>query len=389
MSEITEYLAGYVTAEVRAPYPEQFLGLCAANDIDFWDVHKLDEFTIRLNMREHGFERAKKLPGSFEVRAAQKRGFPFFLRKFKKRYALLATLALCLLGIFTMSRFIWHIEVSGNENVGTGEIITALREMGVKVGCLASGVKSYNIRNRILVEIPELIWLTVNVHGSRAEVIVRERIEKPEITPIDAPADVIAGKGGIIMEMRVLAGTPKVSVGQTAARGDMLVSGTLTNTLLEERFVRAIAEVKARTWYTLKAVIPMTVTEKVYTGAEKTRRSLIFGETRINLYFDSSNSFASCDKIITVKQGDLFGLMVLPVTLVTERESEFRPAPRRLKEAEAKKLLRDGLAAELMKLIDGKINKIDIEYKEEDGLMTAVLRAECLEDIAVARAISP
>ena len=63
-----------------------------------------------------------------------------------------------------------------------------------------------------------------------------------------------------------------------------------------------MGEVYGRTWYSLGCKVPLTVMKKVYTGEEITRRAILFGKKRVNLYIDSRNPGDTCDKIISWKK---------------------------------------------------------------------------------------
>ena len=58
------------------------------------------------------------------------------------------------------------------------EILRALEQNGVGIGTFSFSLDPEGLRNRVLLEIPELSWLTVNVSGCRATVQVRERVKK-------------------------------------------------------------------------------------------------------------------------------------------------------------------------------------------------------------------
>ena len=82
-----------------------------------------------------------------------------------KRSACLPLLLTAVL-LLLSSLFIWEINVEGNEKLTTGEILRALEECGVKTGTFWPGLDTDEIRCRMLLRLPELGWMTVNVHGS-------------------------------------------------------------------------------------------------------------------------------------------------------------------------------------------------------------------------------
>ena len=58
----------------------------------------------------------------------------------------------------------------------------------------------------MLLEIPELLWITVNVSGCRAYVEVRERVEAPEPVDEREPTNVVARRDGLILDIQAMDG---------------------------------------------------------------------------------------------------------------------------------------------------------------------------------------
>jgi similar to stage IV sporulation protein len=111
---------------------------------------------------------------------------PYFLWRFRKRYILLIGAAAVFIAVWAMSLFIWEIDVHGNEKVSKQQILSVLGDMGVGIGSFGPTIVSEAISNDILLKIPELAWIAVNVYGSHADILVRERIEKARLLDKDA-----------------------------------------------------------------------------------------------------------------------------------------------------------------------------------------------------------
>ncbi len=105
-----------------------------------------------------------------------------------------------MLAVLTSSLFIWRIDVTGNETLTTGQILRCLDECGVRPGTYWPALSNDLVRNDMVLRLPELRWLTVNVHGSCAEVIVREKEPLPDITPDDTPVSIYASATGVILQ---------------------------------------------------------------------------------------------------------------------------------------------------------------------------------------------
>jgi len=246
------------------------------------------------------------------------------------------------------------------------------------------------LRNEVLLKLEKLSWITVNVTGSRATVIVRERIPLPEMFPEGVATAVYATGSGVVDQMMIWEGVPLVAVGDTVVIGQDLVSGRMDSIASGTRFVRADAQIYARTWYTLSMSIPLDFSEKTYTGSVSTKSTIFFGQSRINLFFDSRISYRSYDKIIEQSGFALPGGLLLPIRLERRIYTEYELISARLDEMRAAVELQERLLARLNVLIGpwGQILATSFSMEVAEGLVTVCLEAECLEQIAAIRRLS-
>ncbi len=387
MEKLTNLLRGCAVVEVRGANPALFLNQCAGAGIPFWDVETVDEFTLRVHVYKADCRRLEAVAGRAQCsqRVVRRRGAPYILRRLRRRYVLLAGLLAFLLAIGWSSLYIWEIEVTGNETVSDTEILRVLEECGVGVGSFWPAFTSDNIRSQVLLRLPELQWMTVNVFGSRAEVIVREAIPMPEIVDEDAPVNIVAEKTGLIQNVEAYRGEEAVEPGEMVLPGEVLVRGAVGSTFSATRILHARGEVMARTWYTLTASASLTVQEKVYTGEETHRFALLLGETRINFYQNGGISDMYCDKMIETSRLSLAGIFVLPVgyTWETCRVYELVETARPEEEVrtELEILLMEALTAEIGE--SGSVTEFSYSAARDGDKLTVTLHAECLEDIGV------
>ena len=377
---------GIVRVEVECKYPERFINLCAANGLEFWGVSVDENGTVGLFLRERGYKRLAELSSKhgFTVRHVSKTGAPSMWRRVRKRYILIAGVILALILTRMLSLFVWDISVYGNESVPVAEILRTLNRHGFKYGTFTPSVRSEELADKMLLDIPELSWFAVNLSGSRAEVMVRERIPTPKIINVKTPAVVIAAKSGVITKIIVLEGTPLVKVGDTVEKGARLISGILDSRSNGVRAVHALAEIEARTWYDFSAQMPLETIVKDYTGEEKQKHSLIVLQNRINFALNSGISWANYDKITSEKPLTLPGGIILPIKLVTETYTQYTPIVSARQRTDAELVLKASLEARLMSAIgDGSVTAASWESAEKDGVLTVTLHAECLEQIAV------
>ena len=391
LKRAVKLLRGSVRVRAQCAYPERVLNLCSARGIEFWEVRWLSALELsfcvaRTDLR--ALRRAAEGCGA-EFSVERTAGAPFFLARFRRRYVLLAGLALCALLLAVNSLFIWDLEVTGNENVPAERILRVLAENGVRRGTFVYSFRSREVCNRVLPELRELCWVAVNVRGCRAYVQVRERVRAPERVNESAPTNVVARRAGLVTEVRALDGEKKVLPGTSVREGQLLIAGVVDtggteNPSVATRFLAGKGSVRARTWYELSVYIPLTMEEKVYTGEKKERLTLIWGEKRLKIGAKGSSIVrADCDKIKEQKQWELLGLLTLPVTWEKETYLPYETRAYTRSRDEAEQLGRDALEEYLAGLLeeDGSVTSRRFASAVQGDALLVTLSAECEEQI--------
>ncbi len=384
LTGLVNRLRGQVRVRAECAFPERVLNLCGAQDLAFWDLEweSPTAFTCRLSRRDWKRLRqaGKNLDCEFSVVGLE--GAPYFLLRFRHRQALLMGLIGCALGLFLGSFFIWDFQVEGNKTVPTERILRALEKNGVGLGSFGLSLDGEDIRNHVLLDVPELSWIAVNVSGCRAEVQVRERTPEPVMVDRREPCNLVARRAGLVKKVQTIGGVACVIPGVAVTEGQILISGVEDTGTVGARVLAGLGKVEARTWYDLTASMPLTVLEKRYTGKEKTGVSLIFGTRRIKFFSNSSIEGAEYDKITKRLPLSLLGVP-LPVTVVTEnwRFYEAVPAPRAA--AEAERAAGAILTAQLREMVEpyGEVKSTLCSARQKGDALLVTLSAECLEEI--------
>ena len=384
LKHLVNLVKGEVTGKVESGFPERILNLCAEYGITFWDLRWSSPVEFTFTMTRRDWKRLRRLSKKIDcnLTAMEWRGTPFFLGRIRYRYGLWVTLILCSTLLFLSSFFIWDFRVEGNQTVSKQEILRALDKCGVGFGTYGLSVDSPQLRNQILVEIPELSYIAVNVKGCRAYVQVRERIPAPEIISKREPGNTVASKDALVTAIQPWDGEKMVLPGTTVKTGQLLISGVVQDDVSGVRYLRGMGKVYGRTWYHLQCRVPLTVEEKVYTGEEKTRRAILIGKNRWNLYFSSSISGDTCDKIISWDKWVLPGDVALPAATVTERFRFYELVERQRTEEEALALAEKVLDERLAEYLDeGEVLEWEVGSEVVDGNLVVTLSAECQEQI--------
>ena len=375
---------GQVRLRVTCPYPERVLNLCSARNLAFWDLEWEGEnqFTCRVSRKDFHILRQSGERLDCELQVLRREGAPYALGRLRRRQALAAGILLWGVWLVLSSVLIWDIRVSGNETVPKEEILRSLEKNGVRRGAWGLSVNGEDIRNHMLLDIPELSWAAVNVSGCRAEVQVRERRPAPALLDRKTPCNIVARQGGLVLDILALGGVPQVLRGMSVAEGQLLISGVEDTGTFGTRFTAGLGRVEGRTWYTLTANVSITGQVKRYTGEEKRLHSLVFGSHRIKFFANSSIDGAQCDKITTRTPVSVLGA-ALPITWETETVRFYETEAAALSQQERQAAVGAALEAYLHSIVDpyGEVTASQTASRLRGDVLTVTLTAECREEI--------
>jgi len=386
------YLRGTVTLRVQGLFPERLINLCAQNRVEFWALEWLDEHTVRFTTRWETLNRLEQLAQRVDCQVEQEtsRGLPDFLLRFRTRYAFLIGLTIALCAVGWLSRFVLTVEVTGNQQVPTTVILSQLRQLGVRPGVYGPSIDRRQVAQEAVLALEDLAWMGINLHGTRLEVIVRERIQAPERVEEGIYSDVVSEADGIIRRVEAEWGDALVEEGDIVAAGDTLISGLVTlepplYSELPNRYYQTHARgrVWARTWRTLTAQIPMYAEVKTQTGEKKTVWALELLGWRVEIFGNSSISTGFYDKITRIHPATLPGGTALPFALVREEYRAFQLEERELDREAACALLEERLLDRLTDLVgeDGSVQSTQASVREQNGMLQVTVVAECREEI--------
>ena len=392
MRRLMNYLRGMAVVRLTGLFPERLINLCAQEGIEFWAMEWLDEHTVRFTTRRYTLGRLAELAerAGCEVKRESSRGLPDFLSRFRTRYAFLAGLAFALCAVSVLSRFVLTVEVTGNECVPTAVILSQLRQLGVRPGVYGPSLNCKQLAQDALLGLEDLSWMAINLHGTRVEVVVREAVKRPERLDESGFFHIVAQADGVVVHMETERGEAVVREGDVVAKGDVLISGTVsmeppqyTDMPIVEYQTHARGRVWARSWRTLTAAIPVQAGVKEYTGEEKSVWSVNFFGHRVKIFGNTSISWPQYDKITSVRQAVLPGGRALPLFWNRETFREYAPRSVEVDRDAARQLLEEELRKRLDTLIgeDGQVEQIQYSARVTGGRLEVTLTAQCLEEI--------
>lgn len=392
MRKVVNFLLGSLQIQVIGAFPERFLNLCGTENFRFWNAEQKSPHVLTMTIPITSLKRAKEMSqrAMCDLKVIQGFGLPAFLYRFRSRYALVAGLVFAIFGAIVLSRFILVVDVTGNNALSDSVILTELESLGFGVGTYGPGVNCRELSNRALLRMRQLSFLSVNIQGIRAEVVVREADAPPEVESRWQAADIVARTDGVIVDVDALTGQVMVAEGDAVLEGEVLISsletyesGDGTGTVLSSQQVRAEGEVWAMTNRELKVAAPLETVKKGADAQEQTVYSLKILKHLIKFYPNSSISSTTCDKIKHTYSLTLPNGTVLPLAWEVTRLQEHGLEAGEIDTASTQEFLSHQLDIRLAALIGetGQVISRKLSFTQENGVLTGCLKVSCLEQI--------
>ncbi len=391
--KLWNYFRGYVIIAVEGYFLEKFINICIHRQVFLWDIKKRGSRTMLLKVSIKGFKMLRPVAHKTKcrVRIVSKRGLPFIKNRYRKRKAFLFGAGVFLILFYSLTSFVWSIEITGNEKIEGRVILERLAEEGVKPGSVKYGIDAKEIASDLMLDIKELAWVGVTVKGTKVKIQVEERVIPPSLVEKDEPCSIVARRDGIIKSVVSKAGFDMVKPGDTVTKGQLLVTGVIPgkDEKSEATLVHAISTVKARTWYEAECPVNIKPVVKERTGKRKDSYSLVLFNRKINLSFGKV-SFENYDKI-EIKRRLAFGEdLVFPFEFNIDRFYENKYIENEISLDEAKKDAADEAYRDASENIpdDAELVKSDVKFEgKDDGTLTANVIIECIEDIGLSERI--
>lgn len=134
MKILLSYLLGYLEIVVEGYYIEKFINICISKKINIWNLKREKSSILYARILRSDFKMLKEIcrQTNTRVRIKKKKGFSFVLNRYKKRKISLVFFVIIMTIIFSMSNFIWNIEIIGNEKINKEDIIKIINDEGIR-----------------------------------------------------------------------------------------------------------------------------------------------------------------------------------------------------------------------------------------------------------------
>lgn len=379
-------LGGYCVLSIFRIDCERFMNVCMKYGFVYYGLRDDGEghilITVPLSSHKNVLCacRARKIA----IRTVSRHGLiPMLSANRERGIGIFVGVLLSFMIFFLSQSVVWRIDVWGNEDMTSQEIIELLEASGLSLGSRISTLETDVIEQRVMIRDERVAWISVNLTGTVASVQVREALLRDTADNAAKPANLVAKLDGEIVGLEVYSGFCAVKEGDTVRAGQLLVSGISESPNAPLRYTRAYGKVFARVTHDFKVEIPLFQTIKVPTGGKIERKTLNFFGKSIKLFINCGNLPSSCDIMNYEYTFDPFSLGELPISLGTTVYSPYTEQETEISEEDAMEKAYEVLRGQMdEELGEAQILKKTLYGEVSDGKYILVCRVVAICDIA-------
>lgn len=164
-------------------------------------------------------------------------------RQYQFRFGLPLGMILGFCILFYYSNIIVTIEIQGNSLVSESVILSLLEQENVRIGCWITDIDMDYCETILRVQIPEISWAGIRHNGNKLIVEVTEETPQTEMLHERTPCHVISRYDAQITNVEVYNGQLQCLIGDGIAKGDVIVSGIITDEEGQTHFRHAYAKI--------------------------------------------------------------------------------------------------------------------------------------------------
>lgn len=381
MSRLLRWFPGWVRVEAEGGYPERLLNEMAAAGIPVWHLRRREEW-IRFSCPAADYRRLRPAArrACLRMRVRQKHGLPFWRHRYRHRKGLLVGLVLYGVVLALLAPRIWVIQVSGNVETPTEEILAVAAQRGVRLGARMDAVEIKELQLQGTGDLDRVAHITVNPSYCVARIEVTEREPTPQVIDLSQPSDLVAICDGVILEIEARSGMPLVKVGEGVTAGTTLITGRVQSPLGEKQY-RSYGAVWAQTRRRITLSVPLVYTRYVPAGKAICRPTLSLLCWDFPLYSKTPLQGKYVQE--TARRFPTVGEITLPLGITTDYYLPMAPVQTARTAAEAERLAREQLAEQEKALfLPDSYEKQTENGRIKDGQYLLTATYLCRENIA-------
>lgn len=380
--KILLFFLGYFNIEVEGYYIEKFINICTKKGITLWGIDRSKSVLLKTKILVSDYEQAKEIAKQNQciITVKKENGFPKIVKKYKNRKVFIFSFLFVLIVSFTLSKFIWNIQVEGIDKISENEIIDEAKKYGLKTGVLKTKIDTDRIVNKIRIDREDVAWIGIKIKGTNAIIEVVEADAKPEIVDENDFNNIIADKGGEIVKIYAQNGTAMVKEGDKVKAGDVLIAGWMEGDYTGKQYVNGNGVIKAKIKYSDNKKIDKKEIIREKTGKKDKKIAIKINNFKINLYKRLSK-FKKYDTIYTEKKLRLFSNFYLPINFIFYTNYEVNEIENTYDYEQAKAYGEQQIRSKIEDTINGEIISSTTDITEYDSYYNVMTTYEVIEEI--------
>ena len=338
------FLVGFVNISVEGFFIERFINICRDRKIILNNLCIQNNTYLKVRIPKDDFVQIKNIAQKTKckVKIERKVGLPFIINKYRKRKIFLIAIILIAIFIFIITKFVWNIEVVGNNTIPKEEIIELVNRYGIKIGELKNNINTKKICNLIMIDREDIAWLGITIKGTNVIINIKEASEIPEIIDRNEICDIVSNKDAIISKIIVQNGTARVKEGDIVKQGDLLVEGIMESEQMENRLVHSEATIYGKNYYTKSRKELFLQNNTIKSGKEEKRYEICINNFKLN-FNKRLSKFENYDTINESKKIKIFSNYYFPLEIRKTTNFELKLEEKNYQEEE----LKDKIISEL------------------------------------------
>lgn len=382
MIGLLKYIKGYVKIKVWGFSPERFMNLCSNKNILLWNIIRDDDvYYMCISLKAFYELRPIVRKTGTRVVILKRYGLPFFVPVIWARKIFILGSVLCV-GFWLWSSFyIWNIELNGNYQITQDVFESFLKDQQITVGMKKDELDIETLEKNIRRAFPQVTWTSAKLNGTKLNIDIKEN-DAPIITAVkeeEGGKDLISEFDGTVVSIIVRSGVPKVAIGDTVEKGTLLVEGKVPvynedATVREYQYVASDADITIQHVTVYEERVPYDYIQKVYTGREKKRFFIRFGDKELKM--SSEQPFLVSDCVIRENKPALFEKLSVPVFWGTYTYREYQNVEYEYTLEQARTLLENKVNDFIAGLVEKGVKIIDQNIKIDTNNGTWVVNGE-------------
>ncbi len=319
MNKFIFWMKGYVHASIPTENAERFINILRAQNISaFYFQIKDERCCFRISKNDYRLLLPLARKTSSYPKIHKKCGGYYIYRRLLRHTGLYLGMLCFLMLVYILSQFLWKVEFDGNHLHTDEQLLVFLEKNSVGFGSRTREIDCSGIEAELRKEFRDISWASVELNGSRLMVRIKESIRPVEASESDGKFHIVAGQNGLVTKIITRKGTPRVMVGDSVQKGDVLIEGVIEtineyDEVVKREIVCADGDITIKSDIAYQDSIPLLYKRKRLTGEQRKGYSLAIMNKKIFSYIPSI-PYKSYDIITTSVTWKISDNLYLPIS---------------------------------------------------------------------------